>query len=61
MTKTVNADTITITDLEDAAQSCMDIARETDNIWVAIIAQDCALRIRKLPGWKGRYPDGKSS
>jgi len=37
--------------LEIAARECMAIARETNNIWVAMGAQDCAIAIRKTPGW----------
>lgn len=46
--------------LERAARACMAKARDTSNVWVALVIQDCAIRIRKLPGWVGwPYPQGQ--
>ena len=43
--------------LEDAASECMELAKNATNIWFALIAQNCALAIRKLPGWNARTED----
>lgn len=36
-----------------AANECMAYAAESNNIWVALVAQNCALRIRrKMGNWE---------
>lgn len=37
--------------LEDAASACMRAAAEQSSVWRALIMQDAALLIRRLPGW----------
>ena len=47
-----------MSDLEDAAQECIKVAQRQNNVWAALLVQDCALRIRHLPSWKG-HDNGK--
>ena len=46
-----------VSPLEAKARECMEIARETTNLGLAMGAQDCALTIRKLPGWSVYGPE----
>ena len=37
--------------IEVFARICMDISKETDNIWRALMAHNCALKIRNMAGY----------
>lgn len=51
-----------LTDLERAALICMEEAKSAKSVWVALVAQNCAIRIRKSPDWTvHRYLTRESS
>lgn len=40
-----------VSDLEKAARLCMAIAKKEKSIWAALVAQNCAITIRKSDDW----------
>jgi hypothetical protein len=37
--------------LEAVARECLALSSKTDNIWFALAAHNCAIAIRRMPGW----------
>jgi hypothetical protein len=42
--------------LEEAARQCLAVSRRSTNVWLSLVAHDCAIHIRDLAGWHPTEP-----